>query len=174
MKGEVQQVFIYIMVILVVGAVLLFGTKVIISVMDKACDVDKVTFQTDFKDMMEKGSDYGTIFDGEDGSIKAPCDYERLCILDAEAIADPMFNVDELGLANPGNRLMASEVIAKTGNNVFLIKGKEVIPLFALDTIRVKNPPNNFGFVCIDVKGGSFYLRLEGIGKGVVEVSEGS
>lgn len=173
MKGQTQQVFIYIMVILIVGVVLLFGTKAILGIMKKACEVDKVTFQTDLKRLIDKSSDYGTIIAGDKGSLNAPCGYEKLCILDAEAIKDPLFNVDALRLANPSNNLMVNEVVAGTGNNVFLIKEKEVIPLFALDMIRV-NDANNYHFVCMSAKGGDFYFYLEGIGRGNVQISEGS
>jgi hypothetical protein len=171
MKGQTQQVFIYIMVILIVGAVLLFGYKSINKLITQSCNLDQVTFQNNLRDVINGGSNYG---DDKQETIKAPCGYERLCFMDAKAITDTSY-AQTVGIAtiNPNNMLISNEINAGTGNNVFLLKGNDIIPLFNLDMVVV-NDPNNFKYICINAKGGTFYLHLNGMGKGKVNISEGS
>jgi hypothetical protein len=161
MKGQTQQVFIYLMVILVVGAVLLFGYKSIHNIMNKSCDVDQAAFQSDLKKLLEDNSGYG---DMSSKPIKAPCAYEELCFLDSNTA-----NISSVSAIN--NDLIEQEVTVKTGNNVFLVKGDKTIVLYSLDYLSV--PGKNFGdgFICIKSKGNNFYFALEGIGKGKVQIT---
>jgi hypothetical protein len=175
MKGQTQQVFIYIMVILIVGAVLLFGFKSINDIIKKACEVEEVTFKMQLKDLIEKNTDYGTI---SQKTINSPCGYEKLCIIDSSVIIHPETYVDNNGpgpiaTINPNNQLIVNEVAAGTGNNVFLLKGDEITPLYSLDMIVI-NDNQGYNYTCLTAKGGEFYLNLEGIGNGMVQISEGS
>lgn len=166
MKGQTQQVFIYIMVILVVGAILIFGFKSIRNIMNNACEVDKVTFQTDLREIITTSSDYG---DDIRYSLDSPCGYERICFIDSIILAMPDNFIDSPVTLE--SERIRSEVNAKTGNNVFLIKGEEVIPLYSLDMITVNNEQNS-NYICINTKSGNFNLHLEGLGRGKVRISE--
>ncbi|MFA6073077.1 MAG: hypothetical protein WC758_03120 [Candidatus Woesearchaeota archaeon] len=157
MKGQTQQVFIYIMVILVVGGVLLFGYKSINNIIGKSCDVDQVTFQTQLKQTLEKNSGYGDI---STKPIKVPCGFDELCFVNST-------DVDTSNL----NQLIVQEIIAQTGNNVFLVNGNDVKALYGLDFLVVPGNNTNKGSLCIKSVGGNFNLVLEGIGKGKVKIT---
>jgi hypothetical protein len=165
-KGQTQQVFIYIMVILIVGAVLLFGYKAIDKLFNQTCDVDKVSFQTDIKSMLNDYSSYG-----DEGSeeLKAPCGYTLLCFADSGILPENVPQIEAV------NQLMFYEVSSNTGNNVFLIKGKnEIISFQGMDNIVVPGNSTAPQFTCIDAKSNTFYLRLSGIGRGKVQITSGN
>jgi len=161
MKGQTQQVFIYIMVILVVGGVLIFGYKSINNIMNKSCEVDHASFQAQLKNILEDNTGYGDI---SPIAISAPCAYEQLCFLDSIKA--------NITVGQITNELIKQEVQQNTGNNVFVVKGDKVIPLYSLDYLVVPGVDDTHkGFICINSKGNKFYFVLEGIGKGKVQIS---
>lgn len=164
-KAQTQQVFIYIMVILVVGGVLLFGYKSIDKLLHQSCDVDQATFQSQLRQMLEGNSGYG---DKSIKPIKVPCGYEQLCFVNSSLEG---VNINALKASYPG---VGQEVSAGTGNNVFLIKGQETKALYGLDYIVVPGTSSTKGFLCINEVGNNFNLILEGIGKGKVQITSNS
>lgn len=164
-KGQTQQVFIYIMVILIVGAILLFGYKSIRKIMNQSDDVDLATFQADLKDTLEKNSGYG---DRYNKPIDAPNGYDALCFINSSLDG---VDLSAEGPLNSFNQIMYEEALTQTGNNVFLIKGKETKVLYSLDFIVVEGNSTAKGFWCTSVTGGNFYMALEGIGKGKVKIA---
>ncbi|MGV8163016.1 MAG: hypothetical protein ACP5N2_06820 [Candidatus Nanoarchaeia archaeon] len=161
-KGQTQQVFIYIMVILVVGGVLLFGYKSIDKIIGQSCDVDQATFQTQLRQMLENNNGYG---DKSTKPIKVPCGYEEICFVNSSLDG---VNQEVLESRYPG---VYQEVSAGTGNNVFLIKGQETKALYSLDYILVPGLVDAKGFLCIKEVGNNFNLILEGMGKGNVQIT---
>ena len=162
-KGQTQQVFIYIMVILVVGGVLLFGYKSIHKLMGQSCDVDETTFKSQLKQMLESNNGYG---DKSTKPIKVPCGSDKLCFVNS---SQEGVNMNTLNDLYPD---IYQEVHAGTGNNVFLIKGQETSALYILDYIIVPGTSTSTqGFLCINATGDNFYMVLEGIGKGKVQIT---
>jgi len=153
-KAQTQQVFIYIMVILVVGAILLLGYKSINDIMNKSCSVDQATFKNDFNQLLERNSGYGDIYRTP---LSVPCDVDAICFVN-KTVTNP-----ETKITQP---LILQSYQAGASDNVFLIKGSTIIPLLARDNLNVKDQ-----FFCINNTAGKFSLVLEGIGKGVVQVS---
>lgn len=150
------------MVILVVGGVLLFGYKSINKLMNQSCDVDETTFQSQLRQMLESNNGYG---DKSTKPVKVPCGYEQLCFVNS--------SLDGVNKAQmlPKYPSINQEVTAGTGNNVFLIKGKETKALYGLDYIYVPGNSSSTGFLCISATGDNFNLVLEGIGKGKVKIT---
>lgn len=153
-QAQTQQVFIYIMVILVVGAVLLLGYKSINDVMNKSCTVDQATFKNDFTQLLERNSGYGDIYKK---ALGVPCDVDAICFVN-KTVTNP-----ETKITNP---LILQSYQAGATDNVFLIKGTTLTPLLSKDNLDVKD-----GFFCINNTAGKFNIMLEGIGKGKVQVS---
>lgn len=168
-KGQTQQVFIYVMVILVAGAVMLFGYKAITNIIDKSCDVEMGTFPEEVKTTIEKNNGYGDV---ALQSFKAPCGYEIICFVNSSPeLARINPNIEIIGAISSS---MGDEISVGTGNNVFLIKGDTTKPLYRLDYIDVQGNSTAKGFLCIESKGGSFPIALEGLGKGRVKITERS
>lgn len=157
--GEVQQVFIYLMVIIVVGAIMLIGYNAIYGLIDKKCDVELATFRSDLRSDLQRNSNFGS---SQSRTYNAPCDYVKICFVEQEIIRN--------GLGVSAGELYPAiyqEVSEETGRNIFLIKDGVAEDInFAFEGLAVPN-----GYVCISVKGGSFEIRMKGITRGKVEVS---
>ncbi|MGV8168499.1 MAG: hypothetical protein ACP5N3_00415 [Candidatus Nanoarchaeia archaeon] len=162
MKGQTQQVFIYIMVILVVGAVLLFGYRIIIKLIDKGCENDQVLFQNSLKQTLEKNTNYG---DKSTEPINSVCGYDTICFVDSNSSE---VNMSALNIMNSN---IHQEIEAGTGNNVFLVNQDETKALYSLDYLVVPGSASDKGFLCIQSKGNKFYMTLEGTGKGKVSIT---
>jgi hypothetical protein len=157
-RAQTQQVFIYILAILIVGAVLLFGYKSINKIMHQSCDVDQATFKTQLKQTIEQSNNYG---DSARKTIKAPCEYDRLCFINKTA------DVNELS-KYPS---IKQEYAAGTGNNIFLVSSSKTMALYEVDSVVVDGSPQKSGVLCLNSTGGLFYIKLDGIGKGKVSIS---
>jgi len=154
-KAQTQQVFIYIMVILVVGAILLLGYKSINDIMNKSCAVDEATFKNDFNQLLERNSGYGDIYRTPLG---VPCDVDAICFVN-KTVTNP-----ETTITNP---LILQSYQAGAKDNVFVVKGTTIKPLLTKDNLEVKDQ-----FFCVNNTAGKFSIVLEGIGKGIVQVSK--
>lgn len=160
MKGQIQQVFIYILTIVIVGMVLLIGYKAIGGIIGKGCDVEKATFQTNLDGYVEKYSDYGSV---HKESLNAPCGSKSVCFVDAEQIA----NQDTEGTED--NSIIKNSVDEGIEENVFLISSDNITEPFGYN----KKIQVDAGMVCVDNTNGKFYIWFEGLGK-KTNISESS
>jgi len=76
MKGQIQQVFIYIMMIIAVGFIFLIGYKAIGGIMDKSCDASKTDFKSQLGSYLSTYKDYGSI---DNKRMTTPCSYSMVC-----------------------------------------------------------------------------------------------
>ena len=152
-KAQVQQVFIYIMAIIVIGAILLLGLRAILGFFDRACEVDEIAFKRDIEDLLNRYSRYGNRgFE----TLRVPCDYNELCFIDLENR-----NCNDIT-----NEVIKEECLANTNENVFITRGQFTESLFSIPNIAVAN-----GFTCIEPRSNRYHLRLEGVGQGKVEIT---
>ena len=165
-KAQVQQVFIYIMVILVVGTILLLGVRAIMNIMDKACDVNEVVFKKELEDAMSKYSRSGNL--GYE-TIKVPCNYDELCFTNQSATDCEAISVGNDPRSERINQVLQNECEAGTGNNVFITQGQYTTPLFAIDNLIIGEIGGAF---CVQPRGNNYHIRLEGIGSGQVQISK--
>ncbi|MBU0471771.1 MAG: hypothetical protein KKF89_05205 [Nanoarchaeota archaeon] len=151
MKGQIQQVFIYILTIVIVGIILLIGYRSIIGLTEKSCQVERTTFETNLESFILKYTSYGSL---HKETMSAPCSYSQICFVDAEAISkkETLINAP---------KIIGNSVKEGIEQNVFLVKKDFVEPITFMTEIEVEN---NF-FVCINNTNGKFYIKFEGLGK---------
>jgi len=155
-KGAVQQVFIYLMVIIVVGTLMIIGYKAIGALINKMCDVNLATFKSNLKTSLQRNSNYGS---SEIKSFTAPCSYDKICFLNITGVNQNLLS------EYPS---IKSEYGARTGQQMFFIQGKKVIGVnLVVRGLEVKD-----GFFCINSTGGKFTVKMEGISRGKVLVSD--
>lgn len=153
-KAQMQQVFTYIMAILIIGTILILGLRAITNITDKACDVDEVTFKKDLEETISKNSNLGMV--GYE-NIKVPCNYDKLHFI----------NSTGMNCEGIDNDIIKTECETETGNNVFITQGKITTPLFSIENLVV-GPE----IVELEPRGGQYYMKLEGIGKRQVKISK--
>jgi hypothetical protein len=153
-KGEVQQVFIYLMVIIIAGAVLLLGYSSISNIMDKGCDVEKNNFVSSLKREFTRNERVGSSSMVE---LIVPCSYEAICFVSENA-----------GEEDTSDPVIVDNINAGTGVNVFLREGSSTEPLLSMGNLETDEE-----VLCVTASAGRFVFRLTGVGRGKVKVTAG-
>ena len=163
-KAQTQQVFIYIMIVVVVGALLLIGFRSINNILDRTCDVEKGRFVTAVQSDLERNTRFGFV---QITNQRTPCSYEFICF--ANTVNNNNLEVVPIDSQLPSGiqTLIHAEVEANTGRNVFLVDtGGLLEPI-----ISYENLADNTA-ICFESRNGRFEFLLEGVGGGKVKVSE--
>lgn len=156
-KAQMQQMFIYIMVILVIGALILLAVQIIPKLFRQACGVEKTNFIKSLESDLNNNKNYGY---KQNKVINTPCDYEEICFVNSSSTTLP----------SGTDSIIKSEVASGTGYDVFLKNNQGTEPILRMDNLAVKGGP----VICIPTQGGKFYIDMHSIGYGKVEVAQGS
>jgi len=156
-KGQIAgQVFIYMMAAIVIGGIAIIGYNAITGIGQKVCQTERATFKTDIEGWIEQ-------YNGHDSvtpmTIKAPCDYDAICFIDATK----MGNVDPNKCSNP---IVANSI----KDNIFVVSNKVTIPIGYSDLVRL-NSSDQEGCLCIKQRNRNFYLIFHGQGSATEIVS---
>jgi len=157
-KGQIQQVFIYIITIIIVGAILLIGYKTIGGVLNKGCEAQRASFVSDIQSFISKYNSYG---DKHLKVMNAPCDYDTVCFVDSSKISDQSFTFNS-------NSIIQSSVKDGIEENIFIVKGTgqdQITDPIGFDNNIVIDTGS--GAICIKQQNGRFRLLFEGQGKNV-------
>ncbi|MCK4500308.1 hypothetical protein KAU11_07410 [Candidatus Babeliales bacterium] len=153
-KAQIQsQIFVYVLAMIIIGAILLYGYKSINMMRDKGEQIDLLSFKTDIEQEISKMSaDYGS---ARHLTLKIPHGFEEVCFIDLTK--NPLTEIQRL------HPLVYESWADKTAN-IFLIK--DLAEEFQLVQegenylIEIDNP----GFLCIPIKNNRITIRLEGLG----------
>lgn len=145
MKTKAQmigQIFIYILAVVMVAFILLYGYSAIKTFKDRAEQVAFIKFKTDLESTVKSVSfDYGTVKKAE---FLVPSGYKEVCFID---LNKPTI---------PDDPVIEDSVKSGVEKNVFLV-AQVAEESFYVGNITVKDP-------CMAVKGGKIKIRLEGKG----------
>jgi len=165
-KGfEASQMFVYILSIVVVGLVLLFGTRAIMGWKEDIRKVNYVQFKTDLKNVIEDvAADYGSV---KQKSFNIPGEYKRVCFAD---IKYPMSAGGDLiidGVNYP--EIKDAWTDDPPTANIFLLDESSAQESFLDDRIQIEinDNLNDFHIICIPRESGKLKVRLEGLGRSV-------
>ncbi len=149
------QVVIYIMGIVVVMLVIIYGYKAIQGFRKQSEQIALVSFQKDLERSVERmAGEYGSV---ETKSFALPPGFEKLCLID-QSKARPSTRPAEM----PG--VVYALWDSSTEDNAFLV-GKTVHPFFIGDS-ETRTPLFEIGsgYVCTKGAAGRITLRIEGVG----------
>ena len=161
------QIFIYILAIVIVGAIIVYGYTAIKDFSDRGDQVAFVSFKTSFENTVKTMvSDYGTI---KRPDFDVPPQYERVCAVDFSKAAsgpicspgDPDYEPVICSAWKQGATQQASspdkDVLL---SNIFLTPdGSES---FHVGHIKIKD-----GYICSPVKNGRINIQFKSVGDGV-------
>ena len=153
----ISQVFAFIVAALTFAFVMIFGYGAVSDFLEKGETVEFFQFTSDLETSIERiHSDYGAV---RQTDFRLPGKYEEICFIDLDSEFDPN---SELCQKNP----IACDVwetasqeggYTAADENVFLDPpGTVAIKVFSLE---IEN-----SYLCLDINGGSFTLRMEGKG----------
>lgn len=156
-KAQINQVFIFIIALFVIGAIALIGVRSISGIMEDKCTADFVIFRDSLTEIISSNNDYGSV---NYEKLSTPCKYHTVCLIDATTIQNgASFTGDDF----PGSFIIKQSVTDGVKANVFLIgEDNEVREVGFIRQIQLKDPTNA---TCIRVKGGAYNLLLEGKGR---------
>lgn len=156
--AQINQVFIFIVALLVIGGIALVGVRSIGSILEQKCTADTLVSKDRLVTLIRNNNDYGTV---NEGVITAPCSYTHLCLVDAQAIAQPsIFSPSE---PFPGSFIIATSVQDGVEANAFFINTDgEVLSLGFIPELALLNKTEP---LCIFEVSGRFSLLLKGQGR---------
>ncbi len=170
-RGQIQHVFVFIMLIIIAGVVLLLGYKFIGGLLGQSCDVEKLEFMNGLEKALRDYASYGT---HKTAAFDAPCNALQLCMVSASAFEkDSNGKFKKQTFAYPGNLIIQDAVAdpnPESPTNLFLVYEKgvtEPIQLFA-EKLDVAGTPK---VVCVNATSGRFNLVFDGKGRTVVVTS---
>ncbi|MBN1386379.1 hypothetical protein JW968_05400 [Candidatus Woesearchaeota archaeon] len=163
-KGQIEgQIFIYLVAIVLVSMILIYGYKAVRGLNKDIGEVSIIKFQTNLQNVMDRvAMDYGSIkVYNENDPMNVPAGYRLVCFADtsdnakrqlaASAASSFPLIQDSLGTGAYG----ASE-------NVFLVDD-DMKQSVHIDKMGVQDY-----FFCTAIVQGKIYLRIEGFGDGAV------
>jgi hypothetical protein len=158
-KGQIHQLFIFLMAILVIGATVIIGTKLFVQVEGTSCETRAVSFTQELKEQLDKQATLGSRGKIE---IRSPCDSQELCFIDSRMITDPSNSIP----FTSKHPAIQSAVRANITTNIFLV-GKETRPAGFEKKVILSNPNQEelHTDLCINATGSKFYLMAEGYGR---------
>lgn len=126
-RAEINQVFIYILTILVVGLLLLMGVKYIFLLLDRKCETERVLFTKEFGAYMERYRPYETY---APVTLPLPCGKTALCLVDSRVLPDDCLSRDlqtrTEEFRDSGVPFITQSVLDCAKKNVFLGTAKRV------------------------------------------------
>ena len=152
-RAQINQAFIYIMILLIIGLLAVVGYKSITKLMKTGCDQQKISFENELLKYIDDYSERGSV---HEESIPAPCGAIKVCFGDSSQY--------------PGTaqitRVDASEADAVIkshfgeGDNIF-VKSEFTEAIGFSDKIALANGE----FQCFNVINGNLRLIFKGQGR---------
>jgi len=166
-KGQlISQVFIYMLLLVMIGLILVFGYKAINAIQGGASVVDELQFRTIISSDIEKFStEYGSV---EKKRVPVPTAYNAVCFVSTEAILNRQTDFDS------GYSLLEDSVADGSKENLFLF-GKDTrdVKKYYVGNISVKSTPgepSGWGH-CFHADKGEIKISYKGKGS-YAELSE--
>ncbi len=151
-RGQAEHAFLYILTIVVVGLIILFGYKAIVNLLDVGSTAQKVRFQKDFQNAVSQGKSYGRI---TTHTFAVGDEYTHVCLIDADAIDQ----AGSLAGSNVDNWLIKDSVESGAPENAFLVEDGGTIEPYIVEALEVVG-----GGLCVPVASGKADIRFEGLG----------
>ena len=151
------QIFIYILTILLVSFILVYGYNAIQNIRDTANRVDCLNFKNDLRSSIETiSSDFGRV---KKANIGLCSPYKQVCFVETyEKISNPNNPISNIMPIDP---IIKDSIRSETGKNVFLVDRLAKEPFYA-GNISITDD-----ILCVNAINGKISLKLEGMGNHV-------
>ena len=151
------QIFIYILTLVLVSFILVYGYNAVQNFKKRAEQVSCLTFRNDLQNAVETmSSEFGSVKRKE---LQLCNGYHSVCFVESKGTSVNLNDIDD--------PIIKDSISSNSGKNVFLVD-KIAKESFNAGKISVKVPPNNKDILCIDAKNNQISLRLEGQGNYVL------
>lgn len=151
-RSQANQVFIYILSVIIIGIILLFGYRAISQFGEKAEQVSYIKFKTDIQSIVRTmSSDYGSVKREEFivGSV-----YKQICFVDSDATVST--------LSDDIHPVIKDMVGSGVDKNTFLMTDS-IEESFNVGKLEVDDDGPD-SFICINSINGRIKVEFEGLG----------
>ena len=157
------QAFIYILTLVLVAFILIYGYNAINGIRNRAEGVSCLQLRNDLSGAIESiTGDYGSV---KRKDIQLCKGYSQICFVESfENIQNPPISRDSEGNPIVVSPLIINSISDRTGKNVFLLGGSSQESFYA-GNISLEG---NTDIMCIKAAGDTVRLRLEGMGNHVL------
>jgi len=155
-KAQTSQAFTYLVIILVVGVLIVFGYKGIEWIMQSQCQSQRALFEKSIISFFDEYVDKGSV---HEETLKAPCDVAEVCFIDSQHY-EP--NAPPLALNFLINDSVMKSAVDDKAQNVFF-KTKFTEPIGFSNKIALKQDEQPFQ--CFKSKSGEFKFLFTGLGR---------
>ena len=149
-KGQIPQVFIFIMALLVIGTTLFLGTKFLINLTGAACEANDAAFAKELRKAFDENAIYGT---KNAVALHTPCDAVALCFVDNGAIGNSLFTGSD--------PIITTSVVNNVKTNIFLQTRDSIVEQGYDERIQLDIPND----LCIPARSGKFTFTIHGYGR---------
>lgn len=169
-KGQINQVFIFLIAILVIGLIVVVASKSMGGLMKDKCNTDLITFKNSITSEIAANNDYGS---RNEIKLSSPCKYTTLCVVDTDvltnSLADTIGGKIQYSGLFPGAFIIGNSIQSQVKTNIFLTTqdGKETIEAGYVKQLKLDVKPNDplTNVLCVNSSGGYFKLKTEGLGR---------
>lgn len=151
-RSQAEHIFLYILTIVIIGLIVIFGYKAIANLLEVGGTAQKVRFQKDFQNAVAQGRSYGRI---TTHTFAVGDEYSQICMIDAGAIG----RAGSLVGSNVKHPLIINSVEGDVPENSFLVKKDGTIEPYTVETLEAAG-----GGLCAPVLSGKAQIRFEGMG----------
>lgn len=151
-KAQAQQIFTWIIAIVMMSLLILFGYRSIVSLKDRGEQVKYLEFKNDLTSTFETTMDYGS---ERRVSLSAPSGYNEVCFVSFEGGID-LGLMDDYPLIKDSVEFQLGKEVTE---NVFLVES------VAENSFKVDNLRVDGNFLCIEVRSGKINFRVAGFGR---------
>lgn len=159
-NAQISQVFLMITTLLVIGATIFLGGKLIGGITGTACSANNAVFFKEIVQVIDDKSSYGS---RDIVQIKTPCDSINLCFVNSSSI-----NKNGNSEFITQNQVIQSAVRAGSPTTIFL-EGRDGVTVPVGDEERIIVNTNYTGeadsVICIPAVSGEFTFKTEGYGR---------
>lgn len=140
------ELFKYLLVAFFSAAILVFGYKIVNSVMERGCATEIAKFELDLKGLTDNIGFGEKVFH----TYNAPCGADEIYFIGKSPDLKPEYFNDVL--------LIKESVQSSSGNNIFLMKEGKIKSAFHIDNLEIEYP----SYKCLVPKFGKLSFFLEG------------
>lgn len=162
-KGQINQVFTFIMALLVMGLIVLIASKSIFGINKDKCEIDLISFNEKLKEGIIGNNDFGSV---TQLSLRVPCSYQKLCVLDSRAVQNNYDNSQLLSSIRDDKSnfdfIIYNSIKNNINNNIFLSNGDKTVQVGFVKQLQLADPN---AMLCFEVTGGAFNIKTKGQGR---------
>lgn len=157
-KSQTQQIFIYIVAIILFALILAYGYKAINDFRKRTDEVSLLQMEKDISSTVKRvAPDYGTIVKKE---LSIPLKYEKVCFVDLVTSNTVPLNTELCNdIKDDYNYIACNSWEDKASYNMFCISNGDTLT-YDIGRVKIEDPY----YFCIASVNGKITLRLEGKG----------